>query len=239
MAIYAIADLHLSFKNKKPMDIFGNNWENHEEKIKKSWNNIVKSNDTVLLPGDFSWAMKLEDTYLDFKYLNDLPGNKILLKGNHDYWWQTMLKLNEFIKNNKFEKINFLYNNSYLIENKIICGTRGWSLNEKILNEKMLNREAKRLELSIIDGINKWGDDKEIICMMHYPPIVKNKKDIETNELKNIFLKILMKYGVKKCIYGHLHGDSHKDAVDEKINEIEFKLVSGDYLNFNIYKISD
>lgn len=120
MSIYAIADLHLSFQNPKPMDIFGSNWESHEEKIKKDWIEKVKIEDTVLLPGDFSWAMALNDTYKDFEYLNSLPGKKIMLKGNHDYYWNSLKKLNEYIESNNFENINFLYNNSYEIEGYII-----------------------------------------------------------------------------------------------------------------------
>ena len=124
MAIYAIGDLHLSFNTNKPMNIFGEKWNNYEEKIKKDWLNKVKETDLVLLPGDFSWSMKLEDTYKDFEYINNLPGNKILLKGNHDYWWNTVKKMNEYIKNSNFKNIEFLYNNSYLYDNYIICGRR-------------------------------------------------------------------------------------------------------------------
>ncbi|MFR5683833.1 MAG: metallophosphoesterase, partial [Clostridia bacterium] len=120
MAIYAISDLHLSFGEDKPMDIFGDNWENHAEKIKEDWLNKVTEEDTILLPGDFSWAMKLEDTKKDFEYLVNLPGKKILLKGNHDYWWTTLAKMKEFLDKNHFGDIYFLYNNSYLVEETII-----------------------------------------------------------------------------------------------------------------------
>ncbi len=126
MAIYAISDLHLSFGENKPMDVFGVNWENHSEKIKKNWINKVNENDLVLLGGDFSWAMYLKDTYMDFEYLNLLPGKKILLKGNHDYWWTSLKKMREYLKENNFENIDFLYNNSYEHDGKIIVGTRGW-----------------------------------------------------------------------------------------------------------------
>lgn len=173
MSIYAIADLHLSFLHGKPMDIFGDNWENHAEKIRNNWIKKVKKEDCVILPGDFSWEMNLKDTKLDFKYLNDLPGRKILLKGNHDYWWTTITKMNNFLKENEFANIEFLYNNSYLIENKIIVGTRGWNIQDTENNSKMIKRENARLELSIQDGINKFGTDKEMIVFMHYPPINK------------------------------------------------------------------
>ncbi len=121
MSIFTIADLHLSFNNPKPMDIFGANWENHEEKIKKDWLKKVKEEDTVLLLGDFSWAMELKDTYKDFTYLSSLPGKKIMLKGNHDYWWNSLTKLNNYIKENNFKNIEFLHNNAFEVEEKIIA----------------------------------------------------------------------------------------------------------------------
>ena len=130
MSIYAIADLHLSFNENKPMSIFGENWEGYEEKLKNNWEKTVKENDLVVLPGDFSWSMYLKDTYKDFEYLNKLPGEKILLKGNHDYWWTTLKSMRNYIKENEFKKIDFLYNNAYEFDNKIIIGTRGWTLND-------------------------------------------------------------------------------------------------------------
>ena len=234
MSIYAIADLHLSFLHDKPMDIFGDNWENHAEKIKNNWIKKVKEEDYVILPGDFSWAMYLDDARLDFKYLNDLPGNKILLKGNHDYWWTTIAKMNNFIKENEYKNIYFLYNNSYLIENKIIVGTRGWNILDTENNSKMIKRENARLELSITDGLKRFGNDKEIIAFMHYPPI--NKNDVIGNE-QTEFAKTLKKYKIHRCYYGHLHGPSHKDAVEGNIDGIEYKLISADYLNFDLLNI--
>ena len=127
MAIYTIADLHLSFGQNKPMNIFGDNWENHEQKIEQNWRNKVSQDDYVILPGDFSWATYLEDAKKDFEYLNNLPGNKILLKGNHDYWWNTLTNMRRFLDENNYINIDFLYNNSYCIENKVIVGTRGWN----------------------------------------------------------------------------------------------------------------
>ena len=129
MSIYAISDLHLSFNTNKPMNIFG--WGDYEDKIKEDWIKKVNENDLVLLPGDFSWEMKLENTYKDFEYINNLPGTKILLKGNHDYWWNTLTKMENFVKANNFDNIFFLYNNSYEFENKIIVGTRGWTLTDE------------------------------------------------------------------------------------------------------------
>lgn len=234
MSIYAIADLHLSFIEDKPMEVFGNNWENHAEKIKNNWIGKVKDDDYVILPGDFSWAMYLNDTILDFEYLNRLPGHKILLKGNHDYWWTTLKKLREFIEKNSLDSIEFLYNNSYLVENKLIVGTRGWNILDIEDDGKMLKRENARLELSIQDGIKKYGKEKEMIAFMHYPPI--NKNDIIRKE-ESVFVKTLKKYNIHKCYYGHLHGMSHKEAVEGNIDGIEYRLISADYINFDLIKV--
>lgn len=231
MAIYVIADLHLSFSQDKPMSIFGENWEGHSEKIKNNWISKVKPEDTAVLPGDFSWAMYLQDTYKDFEYLNSLPGKKLLLKGNHDYWWTTVTNMRNFLEENKFKNIDFIYNNSYLVENKILTGTRGWNLLDTENSSKMIKRESIRLQLAIEDGIKKYGDDKEIIVFMHYPPISNTNK-------KSEFLKILKQYDIKRCYYGHLHGKSHQDAVEGIVDGIEFKLISADYLNFDVIKVT-
>ncbi len=234
MSIFVIADLHLSFKNPKPMNIFGDNWENHEQKIKEDWTKKVTDKDLVVLPGDFSWAMNIEDTYLDFKYLNELPGKKLLLKGNHDYWWTTLKKMRAYLEENDFNTIDFIYNNSYCYENYIITGTRGWSLNDLEGNGKILNRELGRLELSLQEGITKFGTDKEILVFMHYPPIT-NSAILNNLELK--FVNVMKKYNVKRCMYGHLHSRSHKDAIEGIVDGIQFNLVSGDYLDFKLMKI--
>lgn len=230
MAIYTIADLHLSFNTNKPMDIFGQNWQNYEEKVKQDWQKNVTENDIIILPGDFSWAMYLEETEKDFKFINDLPGKKILLKGNHDYWWSTVTSMKKYLKEKGFTNIDFLYNNSYEFENKIIVGTRGWSISEEQEDIRLTKREADRLELSIKDGIAKYGENKEIIAFMHYPPITKNY--INTD-----YIKIMKKYNIKKCFYGHLHGSSIQDAIEGMIDGIQFKLVSSDGLNFKLLKI--
>lgn len=235
MSIYTIADLHLSFSQNKPMNIFGDNWIEHTEKIRNNWIQNIRQEDTVILPGDFSWAMYLNDTKLDFEYLNRLPGKKILLKGNHDYWWNTINKMNNFIKENKFENIYFLYNNSYLVEDTIIVGTRGWNILDTESDKKMIKRENLRLELSIKDGISKYGNNKEIIAFMHYPPI--NKNDVQNIE-KSDFVRTLQKNNIHRCFYGHLHGHSHMDAIEGKVQGIEYKLISADYLNFNLLKIN-
>lgn len=230
MSIYAIGDLHLSFANPKPMNIFGNNWNNHEKKIKLDWISKVKEEDTVVLPGDFSWAMNLKDTKKDFEYINNLPGRKIMSKGNHEYWWTTVTNIKKFLKENNFSNIDFLYNNSIEVEDKLICGTRGWNLNlESETSNKIITREEIRLENSIQDAINK-NLDKEIIVFMHYPPIIKQN-------LNTGFFKILKKYNIKRCYYAHLHGNSIKEALNGVYDGIEFKLVSADGLDFKLLKI--
>ena len=230
MAIYAISDLHLSLGIGKQMDIFGDNWVKHEEKIKKNWMSKVKNEDLVLLPGDFSWAMYLEETVRDFEFINDLPGKKILLKGNHDYWWTTLKKIRKFLEENNFKNIDFLYNNSYFFENKIIAGTRGWSEQEE-KPEKIIKRENIRLKLSLEDGINKYGSDKEIIVCMHYPPF-NSYDEIELN-----FIKTMKQYHVKKCVYGHIHGEGKKEAKQGIIDGIDIQMVSSDYLGFDLIQL--
>ncbi len=234
MSIYAIGDLHLSFSGEKPMDIFGYNWENHAEKIKENWTSKVNKEDTVILPGDFSWATYLEDTYKDFEFLNSLPGKKILSKGNHDYWWGTLTSMRKFLKENNFQNIDFLFNNSYFVENKIITGTRGWINSWKSEeNFKILKRENDRLKLSINDGLKNYGSNYEIITFIHYPPFYKEKevpKEID-------FIDTMKSYNIKKCYYAHLHGESHKDAIEKNIDGIDYKLVSSDYLKFDLLKI--
>ncbi len=236
MAIFAIADLHLSFNENKPMNIFGGKWQNHEEKIKKDWLEKVTENDTVLLPGDFSWSMYLKDTNADFEYLSELPGRKILLKGNHDYWWSTLKKMQKYIEENNFRNIDFLYNNSYEVEGNIIAGTRGWVQSNEEEDKKMINRESIRLELSIKYGIQKFGDDKPIIICMHYPPYTNYNKQ---NLIDSPFIEIMRKYNVKKCIYGHLHGESIKEAIQGNIKGIDTTLVSADGVNFKLVKITE
>jgi predicted phosphohydrolase len=234
VSIYVIGDLHLSFNEDKPMYIFGDNWRGHEEKIKKDWVEKVTDNDLVILPGDFSWSMKLEDTEKDFEYINNLPGTKLLLKGNHDYWWNTVTKMKNFLEEKNFKNIDFIYNQGYEFENYIIAGTRGWSMLEEDKDEKVLNRELARLEASIKDGLQKSSEPKEVIVFMHYPPI-SNAKIINKEEAQ--FVEIMKKYNVKKCFYGHLHGSSIKDAFEGMFDGIEFKLVSADGLDFKLYKI--
>lgn len=236
MSIYVIGDLHLSFGQDKPMNIFGENWNDHANKIKNNWIKKVKEDDLVVLPGDLSWAMHLEDAFEDFKYLSKLPGTKLLLKGNHDYWWSTLNKMKNYLNENGFKKIDFIYNSAYLYNNKIIVGTRGWSLQDSENSNKMIHRENERLKLSIEDGIKQFGINKEIICFMHYPPI-NSKNIMKNNHLE--FFSTMKQYNVKRCYYGHLHGKSHMEAINEIVEGIKFQLVSSDYLDFDLIKIED
>ncbi len=238
MSLYVIGDLHLPFGINKPMDIFGDGWQDYTQKIKKDWNKKVKKEDTVIIAGDFSWATYLEETYKDFEYLCALPGNKIMLKGNHDYWWTTVTSMKKYLEDNNFSNIDFLYNNSFLIEDKIIVGTRGWALLDTENSNKMVKREAARLELSLKSAIENYGKEKEIICIMHYPPVIASYMKDEKN-YNSEFLEVMKKYNVKKCYYGHLHGASHKDAVEGIVEGIELKLISGDYLKFKLEKIDN
>ena len=234
MAIYAIADLHLSLNHPKPMDIFGDNWENHAEKIKGNWINTVKNEDIVLVPGDFSWETYLEDTYKDFEYLNSLPGKKILLKGNHDYWWTTLTNIRNYLKENNFNTIDILFNNSYETENYVIAGARGWDYSITS-DRKIIEREIGRLKLSLEDARCK-SFNKEIIVCMHYPPISRNYIN---NEFEQRIINLLKEYNVKKCLYGHLHGTAHMQAMIGNIENIHFELVSADYTDFKLVKVAD
>lgn len=230
MAIYTIADLHLSFNTDKPMNIFGENWQDYEEKIQKDWEKKVKPEDLVILPGDFSWAMYLDETEKDFEFINKLSGKKILLKGNHDYWWTTVTSMRKFINERGFTNIDFLYNNSYEFDDKIIVGTRGWVISEDLEDIRLTNREIARLELSIKNGISEFGEDKEIIVFMHYPPVTR--KNITTG-----YIKLMKKFNIKRCFYGHLHSNSIQDAVEGNVNGVELKLVSSDGLDFKLLKV--
>ena len=230
MALYTIGDLHLPLGIDKPMDVFGKAWENYVERLKDNWQAVVKKEDTVVIVGDFSWATYLEQSYKDFEFLHSLNGKKILLKGNHDYWWTTKNKLDKFIKDNNFSDIEFLQNNSYVYEGIAICGTRGWlhpaweSFNET--DKKIFEREVIRLELSLESA----ADCEEIYVFTHYPPISMQRES-------NAFRDMMKKYNVKKCFYGHLHAAAQHNAFCGIADDIEYNLVAADYLKFSPMKI--
>ena len=222
MAIYAISDLHLSFGiEEKPMDIFGEHWAGYMEKIEKNWKDIVTDEDTVLMAGDFSWATYLEDSKKDFEFLEKLPGKKILLKGNHDYWWTTLKKMNEFLEENEFKSISFLYNNAIEVEGHLICGTRYWANEEDCDNEKIYNRECERAKISLNMAKN-IDDAKPIIFMTHYMPDER-------------IIECINGFNVRTWIYGHIH--SNYDDNIAIIPGINTYLTSCDYLGFVPIKI--
>lgn len=223
MSLFAIADLHLSLGEDKPMDIFFG-WDDYVNRLESNWKKLVTDKDTVVIAGDISWAMKLEDTYEDFKFINDLPGKKIFLKGNHDYWWGTKSKIDSFLSQNELNSISILFNNTYTCDDFAICGTRGWFLeNDTEQDLKVLNREVGRLIMSIEAAI-KTG--KEPIVFLHYPPYYNG------TECKEI-IDVLVKYDIKKCFYGHIHGRSNfRFAFDGEYKGIDFRLISCDKVGF-------
>ena len=231
MSIYTIADLHLPFGVDKPMDIFGNVWKNYTDKILKNWNDCIKPDDTVVIPGDLSWATYLNDAYRDFDFLNKLPGKKIITKGNHDYFFTTLAKMNKFLCENKFDTIKILQNNFFFEEDILICGSRGWDITAGSEEDiKILNREAIRLELSLSQA-KKTYPDKDIYVFMHYPPILRDIKN------ENGFLRLFEKYNVKKCFYGHLHSNGIHTAFSGENNNVIFSLISADAVNFMPQKV--
>lgn len=233
MALFTISDLHLSLNTDKPMDVFGGIWKGYIEKLEKNWNETVSDNDTVIIPGDISWETYLKDAVKDFKFLDSLKGNKIISKGNHDYWFLTISKLYDFFKENDITTIKMMHNNFYTYEDYAICGTKGVDISKKPVEEekvKLENREAIRLENSILQA--KQAGYEKILVFMHYPPVLKDGKYND-----NLFYSVLKEYNIKKCYYGHLHTRSHHMAVCEEIEGIEFKLVSSDYINFKPIKI--
>ena len=228
MSLYVLGDLHLSIDIDKPMDIFSG-WENYINKLENNWKNIVSEKDTVVLVGDLCWGKTLRESLPSFKFLNDLPGQKIIIKGNHDYWWSTKSKLNKFFSENSLSSLNILYNDHFVVDNICVCGTRGWIFeNGSKNNIKLINREANRLELSIKSCLHL---NLPIIAFLHYPPIYGN-------QVSDNILSILKQYNIKKCYYGHLHGTAKDNSINGVIDDIYYQLVSGDYVDFTPIKIS-
>lgn len=225
--IYSISDLHLDHTDEKPMSVFGEKWDDHDKVIKENWMNMIKEDDLVLIAGDISWALKPEESYEDLKWIDGLAGTKVLSKGNHDYWWASLKKINDF----GLKSLNFIQNNSFVFNDIGIAGTRGWSSifgGEDIENDKKIfDRELHRLKLSL-ESLPKGL--KKIIVMLHYPPFdIK----LEPNE----FVDIMLEYKVDICIYGHLHGDGHKYVVEGNIKGIEFHCTACDFIDFIPKKI--
>jgi predicted phosphohydrolase len=227
MALYAIGDTHLSLNSNKSMEVFGVGWENYVERLKEGFSE-VREEDTVILCGDLSWGMSLQEAEKDFAFLDhELPGEKWILKGNHDYWWGTANKMNSFFQEKGFTRLHILHNNCALYGETALCGTRGWFFEENGSPhwEKVFNRELIRLEASL-----KAAGEREKICFLHYPPLYKGYRCEEIIEL-------MTRYGVKACYYGHLHGPSHRLAIQGMQDEINYQLVAADFIGFKPKKI--
>ena len=227
MALYAIGDLHLCLGAPTPMDIFGGAWVGYMDKLKEGVS-VITPKDTPVLRGDLSWALDLPSAKADFAWINEIPGKKIILKGNHDYWWSTAAKFNKFCQENGFENLHLLNNNCYEYGDWAICGTRGWFFEEERSgqhDEKVFKRELIRLETSL-----KAAGERPKMVFLHYPP---RYKGYECREI----LDLLEKYQVRRCFYGHLHGGSHKLAMEGLWDGVEFRLVAGDYIGFKPYLV--
>jgi predicted phosphohydrolase len=227
MAIYAIGDLHLCLGAPKPMDVFGGNWIGYMDKLQEGLS-VITPEDTTVLLGDLSWALDLDGARADFAWINAIPGRKIILKGNHDYWWSTVSKFRKFCDANGFTDMEILNNNCFEYENIAICGTRGWFFEEERSSEhdeKVFRRELMRLETSL-----KAAGEKEKLVFLHYPPRYKGYECTEILELLN-------RYGVRRCFYGHLHGASHALAMEGVWDGVEYRLVSADRLNFRPFRV--
>lgn len=223
MALYTIADLHLSFSTEKPMDVFGDRWKDHPRKIAERWN--LTDDDTVVLPGDLSWAIDFRELAADMAFLDALPGKKIIAKGNHDYWWETMAKMTKFAE--AYPSVSFLHNNSHTVGDVSVCGTRGWTLENSDEDEKVLNREVGRLKTSLQKA------EKEPVVFLHYPPVFG---DLKCDPI----LDVMKQFGVKECYYGHLHGPGAASlAVQGESDGVTYRLISADYLDFTPLKIRD
>lgn len=228
MALYVIGDLHLSLATEKPMDIFSG-WENYVEKLKNNWCSKITAQDTVVVAGDISWAMSLEESLTDMRFLNELPGKKVILKGNHDYWWTTATKMERFFSEHCLDTLAILHNNCIAAEGAILCGTRGWMFEKgQAQDQKIVAREAQRLEVSL-KAAEKCDGEK--IVFLHYPPLFGE-------EVLLPFLELMRQYGVKRCYYGHIHGSGCQFAYNGPFRGIQFRLISGDFIGFDPVKIN-
>ena len=226
MALFVLGDPHLSLGASKPMDIFPG-WNDYVDRLEKNWRKLITPQDTIVLAGDISWAMRLTDTRKDFAFLQQLPGQKIIMKGNHDYWWSTANKMNAYLKAEGFDTLHILHNNSYSVEGYALCGTRGWPFDDVAAQgEKLMAREAGRLRMSL----QAAGETREKIAFLHYPPIYPGAQAQE-------LVDVLNEFHVTECCYGHLHGKSIRYAMQGERDGITYRLISADGLSFCPYKI--
>ena len=228
MALYVLGDPHLSFRSQKPMDIFGGAWNGYVDKLREGLS-VLREEDTIILAGDISWGMSLEESTEDFAFLDAFPGRKLIVKGNHDYWWTTANKTYRFWEEHGFKTLNLLHNNCYEYGGYALCGTRGWFLDEDKNghNQKVFNRELLRLETSL-----KAAGEKPKLVFLHYPPLYQGYSCPE-------ILNLLEQYQVRACYYGHLHGGSHRLALEGMHGSVDYRLVAGDYLGFHPLKICE
>lgn len=230
MKVFSISDLHLSINSNKPMDIFGPVWENYLEDIKAGWDSLVSDDDIVLIPGDISWAMYLKDAVADLKYISHFKGKKVLLRGNHDYWWKSISELRRNLPENMYA----VQNDAIKFENVIICGSRGWVVPETTHkseeDEKIYKRELIRLELSLKEATTLRQDGDVLICLTHYPPFNSRHEDSD-------FTRLMEKYGVNKAVFGHLHSYDKRQALTYSKNGIDYFLTSCDLVKNQLVRI--
>jgi len=227
MAIYAIGDLHLSLTANKSMSIFPG-WENYMEKIVNNWKKNIKPEDTVVLAGDTSWGMSLGEAMADFQLLHSLPGRKLILKGNHDYWWASYAKMMKAFAGEGLDSLDILHNNSYEVEGMALCGSRGWLFESgQAQDDKIIRREAIRIQASL-DSVR----DKKLerVLFLHYPPLFGD-------QVQRPFLDIMADAGIKRCYYGHIHGAGHRSATIGLAYGIHFSMISADYVSFMPVKV--
>ena len=223
MSLFALGDLHLSLGEDKPMDVFAG-WNDYVQRLEENWKRLVTDEDTVVLAGDISWGMKLEETLTDFRFIDRLPGKKLLLKGNHDYWWSTKRKMDAYLQENGLASMQILFNNAYRVGEYAVCGTRGWFLeNDTPEDVKVLNREVGRLKLSLEEALKLQS---EPVVFLHYPPYYRG---VECPEI----MDVLLEYGIKKCYYGHIHGKKNFRLAFEGVYKgVDFRLISCDKVGF-------
>ena len=228
MSLFVIGDTHLSLSTDKPMDIFGG-WKNYMQRLEENWRSVVQPQDTVIIPGDVSWGMSLEQAKEDFLFLHRLPGKKILMKGNHDYWWTTRAKMESFLEGNGLDSLSILHNNAVSVEGLSLCGSRGWMFEQgQEHDKKIINREGGRIRASLQDA-QRFGEQEKVL-FLHYPPVFMQDSIPE-------FFEVMNQYGVRRCYYGHIHSQGCRFAFQGEWCGVQLEMVSADYLRFMPKKI--
>lgn len=228
MSLFVIGDTHLSLSTDKAMDIFGG-WKNYMQRLEENWRSVVQPQDTVIIPGDVSWGMSLEQAKEDFLFLHRLPGKKILMKGNHDYWWTTRAKMESFLEENGLDSLSILHNNAVSVEGLSLCGSRGWMFEQgQEHDKKIINRESGRIRASLQDA-QRFGEQEKVL-FLHYPPVFMQDSIPE-------FFEVMNQYGVRRCYYGHIHSQGCRFAFQGEWCGVQLEMVSADYLRFMPKKI--